>query len=263
MTIKKGLLALVLCMLTSLVLQAQLGIILSDITGDQGQTVEVDVNVSDFSNITSMQFSINWDSTVLDFKSVNNLTDALPNFSDNEIGIVEAPSGAIRVAWFDGSTIGLSIPDDTRLFTLTLQIIGEAGINSNITISNTPIVIEVTSSDGTVLDSLGVTGGTVTIPEDITSSTFLVAPNGMELYQNEPNPFYTATRIKAMLPTAEAVQFFIRDISGKIVYQKNFNSVQGENTIEIRSDLLAASGTYYYTLQNEHYQLSRKMILLP
>ena len=165
----------------------------------------------------------------------------LPAFSDNEIGLMETSSGAIRVAWFDGSTLGVSVPDDTKLFTLSLQIIGEAGTNSNITISNSPIVIEVTSSDGTQLDSLGVTGGTVTIPGDITSSTFFAAPNGMELYQNEPNPFYTVTRIKAMLPTSHEVQFFITDVSGKIVYQNNFKSVQGENTIEIKSCLLYTS----------------------
>lgn len=263
MTIKKGLLALVLCTLTSVVLQAQLAITLSDITGEAGQTVEVDVSVSDFVDITSMQFSLNWDSTVLDFKSIGNLTDVLPTFSDNEIGLMETAAGAIRVAWFDGSTLGVSVPDGTKLFTITLQIIGEAGVNSNITVSNSPIVIEVTSSDGAVLDSLGVMGGVVTIPEDITSTTFFVAPNGMELHQNEPNPFFTITRIKAILPTAHEVQFFITDVSGKIVYQNNFKSVQGENTIEIRSDLLATSGTYYYTLQDEHYQLSRRLILLP
>jgi len=263
MTIKKGLLALILCMLTTLVLQAQLAFTLSDITGEQGQMVEVDVNISGFSDITSMQFSVNWDSTILDFKSVDNITEALPTFSDKDIGLVEVPSGAIRVVWFDQTISGVSIPDDTKLFTLTFQLIGTEGANSSVTISDAPIIIEFTALDGSTVELAEVVGGTISIPGNITSTTFLTAPNGMELYQNEPNPFYTITRIKAMLPAAHEVQFFITDVSGKIVYQNNFKSVQGENTIDIRSDFLVTSGTYYYTLQAEHYQLSRKLILLP
>ena len=262
MTIKKGLLALVLCMLTTLMLQAQLALTISDITGEPDQTVEVDVSISGFSDITSMQFSVNWDSTVLDFVSVGVVEDVLPAFTDKEIGLVEASSGAIRVAWFDNTISGISIPDGSKLFTLTFQLIGTEGTSSSITISDSPIVIEFTTLDGSMIDLAEVEGGTISIP-GTTSTTFFTAPNGMELYQNEPNPFRNLTRIKAMLPIAEDVQFFIRDISGKIVYQNNFKSVEGENTIEIRSDLLVTSGTYYYTLQSEHYQLSRKLILLP
>ena len=263
MTIKKGLIALILCILTSMALQAQIALNLTDIVGQQGQTVEVDVNVSGFSDVTSMQFSINWDSTILDFRSVGNLTDLLPGFTTNEIGIVDVAAGAIRVAWFDNTISGISTPDDTNLFTLTFELIGGAGTNSSITISDTPIVIEFTALDGSTIELEAVNGGTISIPGNTTSTTFLTAPNGMELYQNEPNPFYTVTTIKAILPTAEDVQFFITDVSGRIVYQNNFKSVQGENTIEIKSDLLVTSGNYYYTLQNERYQLSRKLILLP
>jgi len=205
MTIKKGLLALVLGMLTTLVLQAQLALTLSDITGEPGQTVEVDLSISGFSDITSMQFSVNWDSTVLDFKSIKDVTEVIPAFSDREIGVTEAPSGAIRVAWFDGTVTGISIPDDTKLFTLTFQLIGEKGANTNITITGEPIVIEFTISDGSMIELGEIVGGSVSIP-GTTSTTFLMAPNGMELYQNEPNPFHTSTKIKAILPTAEEVQ---------------------------------------------------------
>lgn len=103
MTIKKGLLALVLCGLTSFVSQAQIELTLSDISGEPGQTIEVDLSISGFTDITSMQFSINWDSTVLDFKSVGNITEVLPAFTDKEIGLVETSSGALRVAWFDNT----------------------------------------------------------------------------------------------------------------------------------------------------------------
>ena len=179
------------------------------------------------------------------------------------MGLVETSSGAIRVAWFDNSISGISVPDGTQLFTIKFEILGGAGTNSTITISNQPIVIEFTNLAGNMVELSEVTGGTITIPDNITSTTFLTALNGMKLYQNEPNPFKAVTQIKAILPNVADVQFFITDISGKIVYQNNFISVQGENTIVIERQLLDASGTYYYTLQSEHYQLSKRMILVP
>ena len=231
MTIKKLLLACLLHVLFVLSLSAQLSLAVSDVNGDKGQIVEVGIAISGFEDISSMQFSINWDSTVLNFQAVENLTTVLPDFTEKEIGLVETTSGAIRVAWFDNSISGISIPNGTQLFSIRFEIIGDAGTNSAITISDQPIVIEFTNLEGQMVELSEVTGGAVTIPDNLTATTFLTALNGMKLYQNEPNPFKAVTQIKAILPSVADVQFFITDISGKIVYQNNFISVQGENTI--------------------------------
>ncbi len=262
MTTKNLLLTLIIAVLFVLPLSAQLSLAISDVTGEKGQTVEVNISVSGFNDISSMQFSVNWDSTVLDFKALKNLSDVLPDFSEREVGLIETSSGAIRVAWFDNSTMGITIPDETQLLTLQFELIGDEGTNSTVTITDQPIVIEFTNQAGEKVDLSSVTGGGITVPDNTTAVNFLTVQNGVTLHQNEPNPFKVATKIKAIFPLVEAVQFFITDISGKIVHQKNFTSVQGENTIVIERHLLGASGTYYYTLQSEHYQLSRKMILV-
>lgn len=263
MTIKKLLLTISMSLMMLLSLSAQLSLDIADVTGTKGQIIEVEVRISGFTDITSMQFSVNWDSTVLAFQAVENITEALPAFTEREIGLIEAPSGAIRVAWFDNTIQGVSIPDSTQLFTLKFEVTGEAGTNSSITISDKPIIIEFTALDGSMVELSEIKEGGVTIPGNATSLTYLVAPNGMELHQNEPNPFTSITKISAKFPSVEPVQFFITDLTGKVVYSNTFKSVQGENTIEIGSHLLGIPGTYYYTLQSEHYQLSRKMILLP
>lgn len=263
MTTKNLLLTLITSVLFVLPLSAQLSLAISDVTGEKGQTVEISISVSGFNDISSMQFSINWDSTVLDFKALENLSDVLPGFSTQEIGLVETSSGAIRVAWFDNSTMGITIPDETQLFTLKFELTGEAGTNSAVTIADQPIVIEFTNQAGEKVELSSIIGGAITVPDNTTAIDFLTVQDGVTLYQNEPNPFKAVTKIKAIFPTVETVQFFITDISGRIVHQNNFTSVQGENTIVIERHLLGVSGTYYYTLQSEHYQLSRKMILVP
>ena len=262
MTILKKLLTFFIRVANTFSLTAQLSLAVSDVAGEQGDVVEVGISISGFEEITSMQFSVNWDSTILDFRNIDNLTDMLNGFTEEEIGTLNAPAGAIRVIWFDSSVQGVSLPDDTQLFTLQFEII-RSGENSSISISNSPIVIEFSTADGSMVELAEVTGGMVNLSDNTTSLSYVIAPNGMSLHQNEPNPFSNTTNIKAIFPTVEDITFFVSDISGKVVYQNTFTSVQGENTISISRDILPVPGTYYYTVQSDRYQLSRKMILLP
>ncbi|MEM1118888.1 MAG: cohesin domain-containing protein [Bacteroidota bacterium] len=263
MKIKQRLFMFGICLLTAVSLSAQLGLVISDASGETGERVAVEVMVMGFSDVTSMQFSVNWDSTILRFESIDNLTPELPGFSEREIGLLDAPSGAIRVAWFDNAISGVSIPDSTALFTLQFEVIAETPANSNITISDEPIVIEFTDSNNSAIELSSVVEGAVTVGDQSTSITYLPAPNGMELYQNEPNPFRALTNITAIFPSTEPAQLQIADVTGKIVYQYRFQAVQGKNTIAIGSNLLNTPGTYYYTLKSDRYQLTRKMILIP
>ena len=86
MIIKKLLLLSITYVLLVLPLSAQLSLAVSNVNGEKGQIVEVGIGIAGFEEISSMQFSINWDSTILDFKSVENLTTVLPDFSEKEIG---------------------------------------------------------------------------------------------------------------------------------------------------------------------------------
>ncbi|MEM6320068.1 MAG: cohesin domain-containing protein [Bacteroidota bacterium] len=261
MTFKRLTLTLITCVLAIISMVAQITLKLSDVTAAKGQTVDVSVSVSGFTDITSMQFSVNWDSTVLAFQGVENLSEVLPAFTEKEIGVVEATSGAIRVAWFDNTLRGVTAPDDTELFTLKFEVIAEAGTSSSVTITNTPIVIEFTSTDS-MLGAPEIEEGMLTVPVLSTSINEQLAPNGMQLYQNEPNPFSTLTNIMAIIPVAETMQFYVTDVTGKVVYQQTFKSIQGENTITISRQQLPSAGTYFYTLQGDEYRLSRKMMLL-
>lgn len=262
MTIRKILIPLCVCLLGCLPLQA-LSIAVSDAAGEKGQVVDVSVSVTGFTTVVGMQFSINWDSTALSFQSIENLTEQLPQFSDKEIGLVGASSGAIRVAWIDNSTNGVSLPDNAVLFHLKFELIGDIGSTNGVMITGNPISIEFSGPDGNVLEIEELVEGQITIPDPSTSIDYVESTNGTQLFQNEPNPFKTSTKITLTFSKVEQITFFITDALGKVVYKERLRPIQGENTIEIRRSTLPTPGTYYYTLQSEHYQLSKKMILLP
>jgi hypothetical protein len=262
MIIKKIAFAFGLFALTAVNAIAQLSILVSDATGNIGDEVEVGVKVINFDQIASMQFSVNWDSSALEFKAIQQLTDSLPDFTNNQVGLLETKSGLLRIAWLDNTLNGVSLPDSALLFSLKYKIIGEQGSVSPIRITGSPTSIEFTNPDGVFIDVESLEGK-ITIPGTTTSLKYLEAQNGMQLYQNEPNPFKSSTTIKVLSSDVGLLQFLVTDISGKIIHQESFRSVQKERIIEIGRNILKTPGTYYYTLQSEQYRLTKKMILLP
>ena len=79
-------------------------------------TVSIPLYTKGFVNILDFQFSINWDTTVLTYKSVQ-----IP--SNNLLGINSGSYNALRkgfgLLWFDNSTMGTTVPDSTLILTLT------------------------------------------------------------------------------------------------------------------------------------------------
>jgi len=73
-----------------------------------GGTVDIDVSVSNFDNIVSAQYFILWDSLVLAYDSVFNVTDQLEQFSIGNIGtpetIMNGEDGEMTVSWSHSST---------------------------------------------------------------------------------------------------------------------------------------------------------------
>ena len=82
------------------------------------------------------------------------------------------------------------------------------------------------------------------------------------LYQNEPNPYKGNTLIGYDLPKASNVTLTIFDITGKVVYLREHESVKGYNTISVNSKELPSVGVMYYRLDAREYTATKKMIII-
>lgn len=138
----------------------------SDTTGTTGSTVDVDVSVSGFVDIISMQLSLNWDATVFSFASIENITDNLADFSSSSIGTpdnaVVLEDGEITLSWSGPGTQPRSLPDGSHLFTVRLEAVGDLCDRSQVVLSNSPREIEVVDNDFNILDVTG-SGGDILI----------------------------------------------------------------------------------------------------
>lgn len=143
----------------------QLTVSMSSSEVEQNAEATVNVSVNGFTNLLGVQFSMNYDSTVLQFVNATNFTAALPGLSSSAISGpngVGVKNGQITFSWFDPQGTGKTLPAGTNLFSLVFKAIGPKGSKSDIVTSNVPRIIEVVDAQFNPLNLVN-NKGTVTI----------------------------------------------------------------------------------------------------
>ena len=145
-------------LLAGSVLSAQdLGITLSDETASEGQVVCVDMIGENFSDLSGLQFTISYDPAALRFSS------SQARINDVPVQIVEPAStpGVIRVTWNLIATTGFTSAAGPFDFGDLCFVVLRGG-TSAITIVDSPVPIEFTQADETILDDFTLVGATIT-----------------------------------------------------------------------------------------------------
>ena len=95
---------------------------------------------------------------------------------------------------------------------------------------------------------------------DITGVEKISQENGMELVQNYPNPFTTSTKIQYRLEETTQASLEVRDITGKLVFNKDLGMVAAAtaNTYILQRGSLAP-GLYTYSIVTPAHTVTRKL----
>ncbi|MGH1438071.1 MAG: cohesin domain-containing protein, partial [Lewinella sp.] len=125
---------------------------------DQGNSFTVDVRVSSFANVASIQFPISWNDAIISYQSISNINStALPGLTTSSFGVPgsgNAPDDRVVLSWNHPNFTGVSLADQTVLFSLTFQ--GEIGGTTLIEFNeNLPQSIEVLDAQGNDLGFVG------------------------------------------------------------------------------------------------------------
>ena len=119
----------------------------------------LDVSVSNFTDLVSMQYAINWDPSILQFSRLTgfNLTD----LDNSNFGFPPSTApGVLTLSWNDFSGLGVSRPDGTSIYQVCFNVLGGVaqGTSTPVIFANAPPnqPIEIVKADGTRigLDSL-------------------------------------------------------------------------------------------------------------
>jgi large repetitive protein len=117
------------------------------ITGTNSQ-VCLDMTVENFNQLTNMQYSLNWNPSVLQFDTILP-TGTLANFNtasyDDNILLTE--DGQLIIDWSAANQVlGTSVPDGSSIFQLCFNVVGSSGDCSAVGFSDFPAPIEVTTA---------------------------------------------------------------------------------------------------------------------
>ncbi|MEZ4948970.1 MAG: gliding motility-associated C-terminal domain-containing protein [Saprospiraceae bacterium] len=146
-----------------------------------GQQVCLPVRVSQFTDIISIQFSVNYDETLLRYDT--SYGAALPGFTNDNVLIPANPPGALTVSWVQPGTAfdGVTLNDCEIAFYMCFTALGPDGTNVPVDFSANPTSIEISNSDEEiVMNSLfGFENGSVNIQDNTTPTKppFTIAAN--------------------------------------------------------------------------------------
>ncbi len=141
--------------------RADIGFNIGSATVSPGANVTVPVTVSGFSLATSFQFTLTWDTNVVQYASVGDFGPI--GLTSGDFAFEPSAPGILRVAWYDLDATGATMNDGSTLFSITFVAVGIGGQQSPINFSNDPTPIGV-SQDFTVA-SFSITSGAVQISD--------------------------------------------------------------------------------------------------
>jgi hypothetical protein len=151
----------------------------SSAVGITGQQVTIDVTVQGFTDVSGLQFSMEWDPAVAQFAGVGNFN--LPWLSAQVFNTNQAGSGKLSLCWnTDVLAGGQTLPDGAVLFSLTFTLVGPGGSSTPVAFVETPTRFEVVDGNCDPFD-LNSSNGLITISGQPPLPTQLLASSATSI----------------------------------------------------------------------------------
>ncbi len=120
------------------------GQVMTDASGETGEEVCLTVSACGFNDIISVQYSINFDPSLLQFSGTQNYN--LPGLGP---GLFNGNNSAgwVAFSWGDSLGVGVTVPDGDPLYDICFNIVGAGGNVADVTFTDNPTVIEVVDAN--------------------------------------------------------------------------------------------------------------------
>ena len=218
--------------------------------GQPGEEVCVNIRVNDFTDVVSMQFGMQWDTTLLEFSQVKNFNLFGLGFSDFSFGNII--NGFLGLSWFDISLQGQDVPSGDSLFQVCFDLKGPMGTIVDITFAQTSIVTEFSKIDSQA-------NTYVYVPVLYSGQ---IAIDTIPIFVNTP----TLVSICQIPPDCQAGTLGSIDIipaNGQMPYTFNWSGPNSFTSVNEDIDDLGP-GTYYLTItdaNNKKYETQFELLV--
>ncbi len=212
----------------------------------EGKEIFVPVRAKDWTNVASYQMTLNFDQQNLDFVAL----EPSEYVEESDFSYQNLEDGLISAIWVNAKN--RSINDNTVLFTLRFKAKTTMPLSQLLEINSKELRAENYDNEGNV--------GAIKLNFAPSITNVNNTPLTFELYQNQPNPFKTTTKIGFQLPEATKGTLKIYDLAGRTIKQVEGDFNAGLN--EISFDDLQVTGVLFYQLEVPGYTATKKMIVI-
>ena len=209
-----------------------------------GDTVSLQIAVTNFTNIVSFQYAIEWDPLLFTYISLDNVNMVDPsNFGSNAFG-----GNTVIIGWNSTGGAGRTLPNGQNIFRLRLKV-KAASTNYWAKFSSTNTSIEVVQHPSTVVTpafgNLGNPPGSTSTPVTVQATNSQTVPTQSKVCVNvTANDFTNINSAQWVTKWNPAVLRFdsISDMNNSIGFTAgNFNSTQASGRLAL--NWTAANGT--------------------
>jgi hypothetical protein len=109
--------------------------------------VDVPFKINNFKDIISMQGTISWDSSKLNFSQIVNFNTNIPNWGIGNFGLSAAGIGHLAFLWTDNNLEGFSLDDSSELMIIRFGIKAKDNSIALVSPGNTLIPLEFVNKD--------------------------------------------------------------------------------------------------------------------
>jgi hypothetical protein len=219
---------------------------LEDLELQAGQVYTLAFQAEDINRMSSYQFGLRYPVQSLEFLGAE--PGALPQLSTDHFGIFAA-EGLLTTAWANAGQA--QVPAQAPLFYLNFRALRDGQLSQLLSLDNSK------TSSKAYDHFMGPLGLSLDFRSD--------APAGQPafaLYQNQPNPFQTATLIPFLLPQEGRARLTVFDAAGKALLIKEAHFGAGYNEWQLKRAELPASGLLSYRLDTDTDTATRRMIIV-
>ena len=223
----------------------------------KGDIVSLDIRVKAKDTVSALQFTLEWNPLILEFKSAGNL--GVPTSDDNVFGLGSVTTGALKFLWLSSASEGNKLEDSLVIFKVNFKTIGAVGTSSAVKFTNSLFKVKALRPNGETI-SITTQEGLVSITTASATGEIMNAEGDVILKQNTPNPVANSTIIPFEIKEAQKVSLEIYDSIGRKVYQKEAFMASGQHQIEVDTEGVMSKGIYVYGIRTLKGFLSRTMI---
>jgi PKD repeat protein len=240
------------------------------VSGNTGSQVIITVRARNFTNLTSAQGSITWNTSVATYSGIP--TFGLPSMTIGNFGTGQTGAGILTFSWNDPTLAGVTVPNGTTLFTVRYNIVGTGGSATAVSFGNAPTPMEFadnnfvnvpfSSNNGRIVvngvapglviyaDTVtGITGGTVDLPVRADDFILLTSAQGSLKWNTSVATYNSIASFG--LPGMTLSNFGTgQTAAGRLTFSWNDGTLAGVTLADsailftVRYNLVGAGGTF-------------------